>query len=73
MKIKATQDFLQNTKRYREGRSYEVDDDMAAYFVSCGWATSPNLDIDQAVHAMSSVTLDVHDAGVGQNAEIIDG
>lgn len=64
-KIKPNQDFLHGEKRYKEGRPYDVDPQLADYFKTAGW-----VDSDGSHTPTQAVDLDVHAAGMGQNAEV---
>lgn len=67
MKIKANQDFLHETKRYKQGRGYEVPEGLGTYFVMSGWADSPDV---TATSEAGEADLEVHDSTLGQSSEV---
>ena len=67
MQITATQRFRHGYDTYEEGEEYDVDDNLAAYFVFNGWATSPDVQVPGSEPA--DVTLEVDDAGQDQATE----
>lgn len=65
MKIKPNQDFLHGEKRYKEGKSYDVDTELGNYFKTAGW-----VDSDGSHTPVAAVDLDVQSATMGQNSEV---
>lgn len=69
MKIKATQEFLHDVKRYKAGRSYEVPEGLGTYFVMNGWASSDEV-AATGEPVTDAVDLDVDDTTLGQSTEV---
>lgn len=59
MEITANQVFLHGGTRYEAGETYDVEPDLAGYFVHNGWATSPAINVGPP-SAPAEVDLDVH-------------
>ena len=62
MKIKPNQDFLDEGKRFKKGRRYDVSTKRAAYFRENGWleGTDPKTN--------GEASLEIHDINHGQEA-----
>jgi hypothetical protein len=62
-KIIPNQDFLDGKKRYKQGKKYEVEDNLAFYFGRMGWLTDVAGDAQPA-----EATLEVESANHGHEA-----
>lgn len=59
--VTMTQDVLEGRDRYTEGKTYELPDDLALYFVRNGWATGEG----EAEEQPEEVTLKIQDGRHG--------
>lgn len=63
MTIKPNQDFKHGRKTYKKGRKYEVSDEDAKYFASCGW-------VGDVIATGQEQSLKIDDVMLGHTSEV---
>lgn len=70
MKVTATTEFLHGTKRYEEGKKYDVDDVTAGYFIGNGWAVGPD-GVAVANDGAAEVSLEIDSVTITTDGETL--
>jgi len=68
IRITANQDFLHGEDRYVKGEDYDVEPELAGYFVGVGWADTDEDVKPTATPPPAEVDLDVQSSAQGQAA-----
>lgn len=69
-KIVPNQEFKHEKRHYRKGRSYEIESDLAKYFIENGWADHAGAKKAGQKVGKNSATLEVQNGQLGQKAEV---